>query len=800
VIKRRIELFSWFFIGLLCWAASGALMAKSDTDSSSSAKVVLQLKWLHQFQFAGYYAALEKGFFAEEGLDVELRERDPHKNNILQVLSGEAHYGVADAALLLYQTHQMGVQIVAPIFQYSPNVVITLKSSDIVSPRDLIGKRVRLYDNESEGFPIMAMLAEHGVLEQGVIRQPFSTDHSSLLTGETDAIYGYSSNEPFWFREQGVEVNIINPVDFGVNMYGDMLFTSTHEAEFFPERVEAMRRAVIRGWEYALDNKEEIAQLILDKYSQRKSFAALMFEAQGIEQVMQRFVVPIGTLNPGRLEYMVSLYARYGLLDRDLSVETYIFDRPREGRLGLTEDERLFLNQYRTLRVGVDRYWAPFDFINEHERHAGIAADYLDLLSKRLGVAFAIEAGDSWPDVLNMLRARDLDMLVMAANTPERSSYAHFTRPYIRSPMVMVTDNTQDFLGDVSVLKGKKVLVVEGYASHEWLKIHRPDIELLTVSSTLEGLKKISNGEAFAFVDNLASVGYLIKKEGLSNLKISGQLPTSFDLGVGVRSDWPLMRSIMQKALDSISPQEHAAIYDKWVSIDFETKVDYSRVAPVIIGLLIVVLLIGLYSWRLRFLHRQLKHFNSELNQAREQLLQQNKMLERLSITDKLTGVYNRHKLDSVLKEQISIAQRYKRPLSVVLFDLDHFKQVNDTYGHLVGDVVLQTFAKSVLDTVRRSDVFGRWGGEEFMLICPETTLQQAVDLANKIRLMLSAQRFEQGFVQTMSAGVAEVKEDLNPDPLITLCDNLLYQAKSQGRNRVVAEQSMIRESAEAMG
>jgi polar amino acid transport system substrate-binding protein len=96
--------------------------------------------------------------------------------------------------------------------------------------------------------------------------------------------------------------------------------------------------------------------------------------------------------------------------------------------------------------------------------------------------------------------------------------------------------------------------------------------------------------------------------------------------------------------------------------------------------------------------------------------------------------------------------------------------------------------------------VFGRWGGEEFMLICPETTLQQAVDLANKIRLMLSAQRFEQGFVQTMSAGVAEVKEDLNPDPLITLCDNLLYQAKSQGRNRVVAEQSMIRESAEAMG
>lgn len=786
MFNRLIRPIAVFFTLSLLVLMNSTAFAQTENDN----KVIIQLKWLHQFQFAGYYAALEKGFFAEEGLEVELVERDPHKNNILQVLSGDAHYGVADAALLLYQTHQMGVQIIAPIFQQSPNVIITLKSSGIESPRDLIGKRVRLYDNESEGFPIMAMLAEHGVLEQGIIRQPFVTEHTSLLNGETDAIYGYSSNEPYWFREQGVEVNIINPVDFGINMYGDMLFTSTHEAEFFPERVEAMRRAVIRGWHYALDNKEEIARLILDKYTQRKSFDALMYEAQGIEQVVQRFVLPLGTLNTGRLEYMVSLYARYGLLDRDLSVETYIFDRPREGRLGLTEDERHFINQYHTIRVGIDRDWAPFDFIDEQGRHAGIAADYLNLLSKRLGVAFSVDGGKDWPHVLDKMRSRQLDMLVMAANTPERSTYAHFTRPYVRSPMVMVTDNSQDFLGDVSVLKGKRVLVVEGYASHEWMKTHRPDVELVTVATTLEGLRKISNGEAFAFVDNLASIGYLIKKEGLSNLKVSGQLPTTFDLGIGVRSDWPLMRSIMQKALDSITPQEHAEIYDKWVSIDFETKVDFSRVAPLIIGLLIVVLLIGLYSWRLRYMHQKLQHFNQELNHAREQLIQQNKTLERLSITDKLTGVFNRHKLDAALKEQIAIAQRYKRPLSVILFDLDHFKQVNDTHGHMTGDLVLQTFADKVMATVRRTDVFGRWGGEEFMLICPETTGQQAVELANKIRTLICDHVFEEGFVQTVSAGVAEVKSDLNPDHLITLCDNLLYQAKSLGRNRVITEHS----------
>lgn len=159
-------------------------------------QVTLQLKWLHQFQFAGYYAALEKGYFAEEGVGVVLRERDPATNNILQVLEGEAEYGVADAALLLYQERGLGVQIIAPIFQHSPNVLLTLASANIRSPSDLVGKRVRLYSNDAEGFSILAMLAESGVLDTGIVRQPFTQDFSVLARGESDAIYAYSTNEP----------------------------------------------------------------------------------------------------------------------------------------------------------------------------------------------------------------------------------------------------------------------------------------------------------------------------------------------------------------------------------------------------------------------------------------------------------------------------------------------------------------------------------------------------------------------------------------------------------------------------
>ncbi len=106
-------------------------------------KVSIQLKWHHQFQFAGYYAALEKGYYKEEGLDVTLKDRDTNKNNVEQILKGESEYGIADSVLFLYQAHKKPIVIIAPIFQHSPNVLITLKSSKIDSPYKLIGKKNR---------------------------------------------------------------------------------------------------------------------------------------------------------------------------------------------------------------------------------------------------------------------------------------------------------------------------------------------------------------------------------------------------------------------------------------------------------------------------------------------------------------------------------------------------------------------------------------------------------------------------------------------------------------------------------
>lgn len=162
------------------------------------------------------------------------------------------------------------------------------------------------------------------------------------------------------------------------------------------------------------------------------------------------------------------------------------------------------------------------------------------------------------------------------------------------------------------------------------------------------------------------------------------------------------------------------------------------------------------------------------------------KKLELLSTTDALTQIYNRHKLDQVLSDERGRYRRYGHVYSVIIIDLDYFKSINDTWGHQAGDDTLKTVAKTLQDTSRKVDFAGRWGGEEFLVICPNTELDGAYMLAEKLRLTISTLRFEQGFSVTASMGVATTQKDESINELLARADKSLYEAKLKGRNRVV--------------
>ena len=182
------------------------------------------------------------------------------------------------------------------------------------------------------------------------------------------------------------------------------------------------------------------------------------------------------------------------------------------------------------------------------------------------------------------------------------------------------------------------------------------------------------------------------------------------------------------------------------------------------------------------------------LIKAKEEIERLNRDNYNLAIFDALTGVHNRHYLLDQFGKEYAKAQRYKSPLALVLMDLDHFKQINDAFGHQVGDEVLRTVSARVRDHVRQHDTFGRYGGEEFLLTLPGIDRDDASLVAEKIRKIVDSETVEVGELDitvTVSMGLAQYTPayDTNQDIFLSRADNAMYMAKSRGRNQIVMDE-----------
>ena len=278
-------------------------------------KVRLQLKWFSSFQFAGYYMALEKGYYAQSGLEVEIIERDPTKNNILQVADGDVEYGVADSAVLLYRAQGKPLKILASIFQHSPLVFIARKDSGIFSPLEMKGKVIS-YQQGIDDAPFLAMLKEANLNMADYRYAPLDFTNGAFLRGEVDVMSAYLSDQPFTMKEKGVEINIINPLNYGIDFYGDNLITNQQELDQHPERAKAFLKASLQGWKYALSNKEETTLILRTKYHAKSSIEHLTYEAEVTEKMMIPEMVEIGYTSIERFYRIADIYQRIGKIDK----------------------------------------------------------------------------------------------------------------------------------------------------------------------------------------------------------------------------------------------------------------------------------------------------------------------------------------------------------------------------------------------------------------------------------------------------------------------------------------------------
>lgn len=292
-------------------------------------RVVLQLKWFHQFQFAGYYAALDKGFYQTEGLDVTIREGGPGVKIDQIVTNEEANFGVLASELIRIRIQGAPVVLLATIMQHSIRALIIRADAGILSPADLVGLPIMLNRNEDAEF--IAMFTGEGIpLEKLQIIEKDNTALKKLIDGKIAAMNGSIGNQPFVLENQGIHVHCIRPISYGVDFYGDSLFTSSQEVREHPERVAAFRRASLRGWEYAMQHTEETIDLILAKYNPRKSRAHLQFEAKAIKNLILPDLVDIGHVNPNRIARIAEVFAEHKIVPAAYSLEGFIYNPDKE--------------------------------------------------------------------------------------------------------------------------------------------------------------------------------------------------------------------------------------------------------------------------------------------------------------------------------------------------------------------------------------------------------------------------------------------------------------------------------------
>lgn len=234
----------------------------------------------------------------------------------------------------------------------------------------------------------------------------------------------------------------------------------------------------------------------------------------------------------------------------------------------LTAEERSWLKQHRSLRVGVDPAWPPYEFVDAMGRYSGIAADYVRLIASRLGLTLEVQSGLSWEQVLEGLENKSIDVSPAVTRTPERERYLRFTQPHIKYSVAVVTRLDHPNVAGLAPLAGRRVALVRGYAFTELALARQPDLVPVYVDTVLEGLGKVSNDEAVAMVSDLPSLSYKISEYNLLNLKVAGTVPLPAEgLCIGVRNDWPILVSILEKALNSITAEEHQQIRRRWISV-----------------------------------------------------------------------------------------------------------------------------------------------------------------------------------------------------------------------------------------
>ena len=744
------------------------LLVSTFLYSSSLEKVSIQFNWKYQFEVAGFIAAKEKGFYENVGLDVELKEYNPEVDILFDVLNNKVTYGISSSNIVLENKKIASIVLLATYLQKSPLVFIT--KPDIRTPSQFLGKTIMGNKDELKNSSLALFLSHFNINFSNTKFIPHNFKIDDFINGKVEIMSAFRSNQLYELDKRKIDYNIIDPADYGFVMSAVNLYTSKEEAFKNKDRTQKFIEATNRGWEYALKNKEEIIDILIKKYGVNKSKEALLYERDVVNQVMMRDFYPIGKVSPELTQRLVKQLSYSGMIEPNQKINHIFFENIVDkipGDFSLTKSEKEYLNSKHSLKMCIDPFWYPIEFMKDG-KISGITSDLKRYFEEKIQINIDVVPTNNWNESLDFIKDKKCDIISSISPSYDRMSYLNFTKPILTLPIVVTTQKDKPFLRDISLLKNEKIAILKGHFIAEYIKDYFPYLKIVEVASMNEGLYLVEQGEVYGYIDNALVLSSTIQKEFSNSLKIGFRFDILDELSIGTRNDEPILNDIFSRLVDDLDETKKQEFLNNWTIIT--EQVGWFSLKEIIFLVIFTTTIFG----GLIFYQRKLKILN--------------KKLKKLYLTDKLTGLYNRFKIDKELSSQKdNIDRNDSYSCGLILIDIDYFKSINDTLGHLVGDCILKDISKLLKNNLRKTDIIGRWGGEEFLIILPFTSKDIAKKVAENLRVLIEENNFSYKMNRkiTISIGVTEFSKSKSVEDTLLLVDNLLYKAKENGRNRV---------------
>lgn len=699
----------YLVIGLL-WGSVGLAHA----SHVPLTPITVQLKWLHQFQSAGFYAAQEKGFYKAAGFDVRLLETGRGVDPVIEVIEGRADYGVADAPLVYYKMQGLPVTALAVLFQHSPIVLMSLAESNLTTPGDLVGKRVML-SQDYRGSAVLAMFRREGIRLDELQLVNHSFDLNELIEGRVDAMAVYATSQPYQMAERNIPVNLIHPRNYGVDFYGDTLFTLESHVYKNPDEVRLFREATLQGWRYALQHPEEIVDLILEHYPTGLSRAELLREAK-VTASLVGDLEDLGRMNPGRWLAMADAYASLGMAPENYDLKGFVYDPA-----ALFDDTHLryvlwglavvcLVGAVGILMLGV---------FNRRLRRA--VGSKTELLVKANEALFR--------HTQNLV---EKERALFRLNQELEQKVEERTQELAKTNLELQRELDERAQRELSL----RLLSKAADSSRSGIIVTDTVGVIVYVNAAFLGLVGLEWEQ--------------VRNKHVSSLKPKIQLPDYGTNVLGRRS-----QSQVRTELECVGPDNQRL----WVQVSVSgIQDDQGQVSHYVLACEDIT---------------QLKRSKDEM--------------ERLAYHDSLTGLENRELFRLRLESAIAQAKREHIKTALMFIDIDHFKKINDSFGHDVGDEVLRAVAARIKQNIRTQDTVARISGDEFTVLISRVLSNDDVrKVAQGILKTLTAPIKLNGseYFVSASIGISITPDDgLRVDELMKNADLAMYEAKRHGRN-----------------